>query len=54
MERGEYALAEQLFGAVLREPDVPAHEARIRLVELFWLQGATTRPSGCSRPIGTP
>ena len=46
MERGEYALAEQLFGAVLREPEVPAHEARIRLVELFWLQGRNDEALG--------
>src|SRR4051794_36445352 len=46
MERGEYTLAEQLFGAVLREPAVPAHEARIRLVELFWLQGRNDEALG--------
>ena len=39
MERREYALAEECFGAVLPEPGPLAHEARIRLVELFWLQG---------------
>jgi tetratricopeptide (TPR) repeat protein len=39
MERGEYALAEQCFGAVLPEPGAPAHEARLRLIELFWLEG---------------
>src|SRR5262249_30318420 len=46
MQRGEYALAEQIFGAVLQEPGAPAHEARIRLVELCWLEGRNDEALG--------